>query len=107
MVRILMTYVVPFLLPIGGYALWIWYRTRYAEKHGGEAPKFEKGPWPLMLFLGAVLTLASLGLTAMNRGGRPGYTYIPATMQDGKLVPGRMEQKPMDPTSAESTPQQP
>lgn len=91
MIRIVLQYMVPFLLPLAGYSLWIWYRTRYAEKHGGEAPAFEKGPWPLMLFLGAVLTLASLGITALMTGGNPGDTYIPARVENGKVVPGRME----------------
>jgi len=94
MTRIVLTYLIPFLMPITGYALWIWYRTSYAEKHGGEAPKFEKGPWPLMLFLGAVFTLAVLGIGAMNVGGKPGDLYIPAYMEDGKLVPGRTETNP-------------
>jgi len=93
MVRILITYLVPFLLPVTGYALWIWYRTVYAEKHGGEPPKFERGPWPLMVFLGAVLTLGVLGVTAMTTGSDPGEVYIPAHLENGKLVPGRTEKK--------------
>jgi hypothetical protein len=94
MIRILATYVIPFLLPLAGYALWIWYRTRYAERHGGEAPKFEQGPWPLMLFLGAVLTLAILGVTAMRQGGSPDATYVPPRMENGQIIPGRLEAKP-------------
>jgi hypothetical protein len=91
MIRIVLTYIVPFLLPITGYALWIWYRTRHAEQHGGEAPKFEQGPWPLMLFLGALLSLAVLGAGAMMRGGNPGDTYTPARVENGKIVPGTMK----------------
>lgn len=94
MTRIALTYLIPFLLPIAGYSLWIWYRTRYAEKHGGEAPEFEKGPWPLMLFLGAILSLAVLGFSALTTGGAPGDTYVPAHLENGKLVPGKTEKKP-------------
>lgn len=96
MTRIIVTYLVPFLLPLAGYSLWIWYRTIYARTHGGEAPAFEKGPWPLMLFLGAVLALLTLGVGAVLTGGDPDDEYIPARMEDGKLVPGRMEKHAPD-----------
>ena len=90
MTRILLTYLVPFLLPIALYAIWIWYRTRYAARHGGEAPKFEKGPWPLMLFAGAVLTFAIMGTIALHQGEPAGAAYEPARIEDGRIVPGRL-----------------
>ncbi|MEQ9448051.1 MAG: DUF6111 family protein [Rhodospirillaceae bacterium] len=91
MTRILLTYIVPFLLPIAVYAAWVWYRTAYAARHGGEAPKFEKGPWPLLLFLGALLALAVMGAVGLNRGGDAGAAYEPARIEDGRIVPGRLE----------------
>src|SRR5690349_5288417 len=69
--RILFTYIAPFLLPILSYAGWVWYRTRYVAEHGGEAPQFEKGPWPLLLFVGAVLALGMLGISALLQGNSP------------------------------------
>jgi len=89
MLRAFLTTIVPFLLPMTGYAVWIWYRTRYAQKHGGEAPRFEQGPWPLMLFLGAMLSLAVLGVVALTTGGAPGEVYVPPHLENGKVVPGR------------------
>jgi hypothetical protein len=89
MIRILITYLLPFLLPIVGYAAWIWYRAWHAERHGGEAPKFEQGPWPLMLFLGAVLSLGVLAVGALTTGGAPGDVYVPAHLENGKLIPGQ------------------
>ncbi|MCB2108959.1 MAG: hypothetical protein KDE14_14715 [Rhodobacteraceae bacterium] len=90
MLRIALTYVVPFLLPITAYAVWIWYRTAYAERHAGAPPKFEEGPWPLMLFLGAVLTFAALAFTALNSGGPPDSTYVPPRLEGGKIVPSEL-----------------
>lgn len=94
MFRGLLTYIVPFLMPIAGYAAWIWYRTQHAQTHGGQAPKFEQGPWPLMLFLGAVLSFAVLAVGALNTGGKPGDIYIPPHVENGKIVPGRTQPKP-------------
>ena len=94
MIRIVITYIVPFLLPLAIYLVWSWYRTRYVAAHGGEAPKLERGPWPLLLFLGAVLTLASLAATALMSGSDAGAIYTPSHLENGRLVPGRMDEKP-------------
>jgi hypothetical protein len=91
MTRILITYVVPFLLPTAFYAGWVWYRSAYVARHGGEAPRFERGPWPLLLFLGAVFAFAVLGATALLRGEEAGGTYVPPHVENGRVVPGHVE----------------
>jgi Family of unknown function (DUF6111) len=93
MSRIAITYILPFLLPAAVYAAWVWYRTVYAARHGGEAPKLEQGPWPLLLFGGAVLAFAVLGMTALFRGGSPDATYVPPHLEHGEMIPGHMEPK--------------
>jgi len=89
MTRILLTYLVPFLLPIAIYAVWVWYRTGYAARHGGEAPKFEQGPWPILLFTGALLTFGVMGIIALNQGESAGAAYEPARIENGRIVPGQ------------------
>jgi hypothetical protein len=96
--RIIFTYIIPFLMPAATYALWVWYRTRYAEKHGGEVPQLEKGPWPLLLFAGAVLALIVMGISAVLQGDDPASgVYVPPHVQDGKVIPGHMAPKPAPP----------
>ena len=53
MMRILFTYIVPFLLPSAIYVAWGWYRTRYVAAHAGQPPGLERGPWALLIFLKA------------------------------------------------------
>ncbi len=91
MIRIVFFYLVPFLLPTMVYAAWLWYRARYVETHEGKTPGLEKGPWPLLLFLGAVLVLIMLGVTALLGGGAADSHYVPPHLEDGKMIPGRME----------------
>lgn len=94
MSRIIFTYIVPFLLPAAVYALWVWYRGVYVERHGGEAPKLEQGPWPLLLFIGAVLAFGVLAFTALTGGDSPeDSVYVPPHLEDGKMVPGHIEPK--------------
>jgi len=89
MARVVLTYIIPFLLPLAVYLAWSWYRGRYVAEHGGEAPRLEKGPWPLLMFLGAVLALATMALTTLTHESGPGSHYTPAYVEDGKIVPGR------------------
>ena len=93
MSRIIFTYIIPFLMPAAAYVLWVWYRTRYVAAHGGQAPKLEQGPWPLLLFAGAVLAFMVLGTTAMLGGDDPIGTYVPPHVENGQVIPGHLEPK--------------
>jgi hypothetical protein len=93
MARIVFTYIVPFLLPLAIYASWVWYRTGYAARHGGAAPRLEQGPWPLLLFAGALSALIVLAVSAWLRGGGADGLYVPAHVEDGKVVPGHFDPK--------------
>ena len=85
-------YIVPFLLPATRYAAWVWYRARYVAAHGGEAPRIEKGPWPLLLFAGAILALIVLGTSAILQGDAPGDgVYVPPHVENGRVIPGHLE----------------
>ena len=93
MSRIVFTCIIPFLLPAAVYAAWVWYRTGYVARHGGEAPRLEQGPWPLLLFAGAVLAFAVLAVTALIQGDDPNSTYVPPHLENGKMIPGHVEPK--------------
>jgi hypothetical protein len=88
MIRAAIRFLILFLIPLAVYLAWVWYRTRYVARHGGEAPKWEQGPWPLMLFLGAVLVVATLLVSTLQHGGGPGTEYTPSYLKDGEVVPG-------------------
>lgn len=91
MIRILLNFVVPFLLPIVSYTLWVWYRARYVAKHGGEAPEFEKGPWPMLIFAGAVLGAIVLGISAFLDSNSPDEgDYVPPRVENGQVIPGHI-----------------
>lgn len=89
MLRIVLTYLLPFLAPATLFVVWVWLRARYVERHGGEPPEIEKGVWFWLFLAGGILVLITMGVTAfVTSGGRPGDVYVPPKVIDGKVVPG-------------------
>lgn len=88
MLKLLITRFWPVLLPLALYLAWLAYARRKAGKKGEDKPGFFEGPWlwptmaSLVLFICAFLWL---GLTQEPVDG----LYVPAHMQDGKLVPAQ------------------
>lgn len=88
--RILLTVVLPLVLPTLVYIAYVALvearRVRAAEE-GRPAPWWATAPWPWLVGIGVLLLGASLGSMALTGGGRPGEVYVPAHMEDGRLVP--------------------
>ena len=87
MIRLLSIELALFLAPFVAYALFLW-----AAREGFVHPK----EWPPRVL--AVLALAAVALTAIGFvliaefGGAPaGSSYVPAHLENGKLVPGTMK----------------
>ena len=85
MIRPFLTELILFFTPFAIYALFLW-----ATKRGGV---LEQANWPVMRVLWlaiAAFALVFASIIVLAQWGRvpPGSTYIPAHMEDGKLVPG-------------------
>ncbi|MBB5048357.1 hypothetical protein HNR60_003123 [Rhodopseudomonas rhenobacensis] len=84
MIRPVLTEIGIFLIPFAIYALYL-----LASRSG----VLKQSSWPLhvlgKLALGAlVLTIVSLLLLAHYSGAPPNATYVPAHIENGRLVPG-------------------
>jgi hypothetical protein len=84
MIRPVLTEIGIFLVPFGIYALFL-----IATRSGVMV----QSSWPIQLvarlMLGSLLlVIASLVLLAHFSGGSPNSTYIPAHIENGRLVPG-------------------
>lgn len=76
-----------FLTPFVLYALYLFATERDAR---------EKEHWRMKVLMicaagGCVLVIASLVAFAHFGGSAPGGTYVPAHMENGKLVPGQIK----------------
>ena len=84
MIRPVLTEVILFLAPFVLYAVFLW-----ATKAG----VLDVRSWPLMRVLSLaiaamLLVLGSFVYFAHFSGAPPGSTYVPAHLENGKLVPG-------------------
>ena len=84
MIRPILTEVGIFLIPFALYAIFL-----IATKNGVTL----KSSWPIAVMIklviaAAVLVIVSLVLLAQFSGAPPGSTYVPAHIENGRLVPG-------------------
>jgi len=84
MIRPVLTEIGIFLVPFGIYVLFLF---------ASRSAIIAQSSWPLhlvaRLVLGSLLlVIISLVLLAQFSGGAPNSTYVPAHVENGKLVPG-------------------
>lgn len=85
MIRPVLTEIGIFLIPFAVYALFL------AATRSGL---FDKAFWPVTIvarlaLVAMVLVIAGLIGLAHFSGAAPGSTYVPAHMENGRLVPGQ------------------
>ncbi|MEM7021310.1 MAG: DUF6111 family protein [Pseudomonadota bacterium] len=84
MLRILLQYLLPLLLPLAAYLIYaaVSRKTRILDG----------APWLILAATGVGLMAVSLVSWTLLTGGSPGETYVPARFEDGRVVPGTTEQ---------------
>lgn len=96
MIRILVEFLLPLILPTLVYGLWMALERRRAEKLGkGEPPGWGEAPWLWLSLAGVALAgMLTLGLTLMTDTGNAKGQYVPPRMEaDGSIVPGHVAPK--------------
>jgi hypothetical protein len=80
MLRIALQYLLPLVLPLLAYLVYagVSRKTRVLEG----------APWIGLAAAGVVLMAASLVSWSLLTGAEPGETYVPARVEDGRVVPG-------------------
>lgn len=89
MIRILLTWILPLLLPTAAYLAWVlWARRRRAA--GG--PEMMDVPWTWLLAAGLALAFLVTGALYLGEGAGTNADYVPAHIdEEGRFVPGRFE----------------
>ena len=97
MIRILLEFIVPLVLPLALYAAWMAMEKRRADKLGhGEAPTWAEAPWVWLSVAGVVLAgVVTVGLVLMQGSQEARGVYVPPRMgEGGTVVPGRVNPSP-------------
>jgi Family of unknown function (DUF6111) len=87
MIRPFLTELALFLMPFALYAAFL-----MATRAGVMDP--DSWPWSTLAWLtiaALVLVVGSFVVIAQFSGSPPGSTYVPAHIEDGKLVPGKTQ----------------
>ena len=82
MLRILLQYLLPLLLPFLAYLVY----ARLTRRAG-----LNDAPWLGLVAAGVGLLVVSLVTWSIMNGSEPGETYVPARVEDGEVVPGTTE----------------
>ncbi|MFI4986282.1 MAG: DUF6111 family protein [Alphaproteobacteria bacterium] len=91
MVRIVIEYLLPFLLPTALFALWLVWQRRRAATLGAPLPAWQEGPWFWLALSGLALVLAAMIATAFLSGYAPSSQYTPPAFKGGEVVPGQFK----------------
>lgn len=94
MLRIVLFYLLPFLLPFIGFFAYRFLVTR------GQA-LLDHTPWFVLTLVGLGLVIATLLSLALSGGGRPGFDYVPPRFEGGRVVPGEIRAPLADPGTAD------
>ena len=88
MLRLLLQYLLPLVLPLLLYVGFV-YLTN------GNTPEWvNRAPWIPLLGAGVVLLGISLVTWSLFEGADPASTYIPPRFEDGRVVPGTVVPPP-------------
>ena len=88
MFRVLLTIVLPLVLPTALYLAWV--RTTHPEKDGGPM-HWRALPWLWLAGAGTVLLLLVLFVVNVHFGNPEPGVYVPPRWENGHIVPGHLE----------------
>jgi hypothetical protein len=81
MLRILLQYLLPLILPALIYLAYI------AIARGGRIDRLGEAPWLQLTIAGVALLAVSLVAWGLTTGSPPEEVYVPPRFEDGRVVP--------------------
>jgi len=88
MIRVVIENIVLFLLPTIIYVAYV-YMTR--DEKTGAARVLDDAPLIWLFVAGAGLMIMTLVIFGSEKGGKPGQTYTPPILKDGRIEPGHID----------------
>ena len=88
MPRVLLTIVLPLILPTALYLLWV---TTLRRPSPGSEARWAALPWVWLAGAGVVLLAIVLFVVTVHFGAPQQGVYVPPRWQNGHIVPGHIE----------------
>ncbi len=88
MLRVILINIALFVLPLAIYAAYFYVRER---KQNAVEIEWKNMPLSFLLQAGIGLIVIGMLVTAYMGGEDAGGTYVPARMENGKLIPGEVQ----------------
>lgn len=101
MLRVLLTIVLPLLLPTGLYLLWV---TTLERPRRQDATAWTALPWIWLAGAGVVLLALVLFVVTVHFGAPQEGVYVPPRWRNGDIVPGHIEPKSGNDRGRETAP---
>lgn len=86
MIRIVIENILLFLLPTVLYAIYV-----AATRNDTSKSILDGAPLAWLMLAGSALVLIVLATYGHDEGGKPGQTYVPPSMKDGRIEPGQIK----------------
>jgi hypothetical protein len=91
MLRVLLTIVLPLLLPTAVYLGWL-YVAHWSQRDA--AVRWAALPWLWLAGTGVLLLAVVLFVVTVHFGTSEPGTYVPPRWENGRIVPGHLEPRP-------------
>jgi Family of unknown function (DUF6111) len=88
--RILLTYILPLILPLAVYLVWAWI-VRGRNRGPDDPPFWYEGPWFWLIVAGFAILVSVLATTAYFSGDPPEGDYVPPRFEGGRIIPSQVE----------------
>jgi hypothetical protein len=92
MPRVLLTIVLPLILPTALYLIWITTLRRHSSPDADV--RWTALPWVWLAGAGLVLLAIVLFVVTIHFGAPQQGVYVPPRWQNGRIVPGHIEPQP-------------
>jgi Family of unknown function (DUF6111) len=88
MLRVVLTIVLPLLLPTALYLLWV---TALGSAREGQIIRWTAVPWIWLAGAGAVLLVIVLLVVTVHFGSPQEGVYVPPRWEGDRIIPGHIE----------------
>jgi len=92
MARLIVSYILPLLLPMAIYLGWMWVIRHRSRSRGDEIPEIRNSSMFWSAVIGVVLMFAGLAVLAISGGAPPGEgNYQSPRLENGKVIPPKLD----------------